>query len=83
VESLKTGINLIHQQFKNLLAEAGVQEIDATGQTFDPNWHEAVAQQETNDLPEGQVLRQHRTGYKLRDRLIRPASVVVAKKSAT
>jgi len=82
VESLKTGINLIHQQFKKVLAEAGLEEIDATGKTFDPNWHEAVTQQETSDSPEGQVLRQHRTGYKLRDRLIRPASVVVAKTPA-
>ncbi|MBI3854004.1 MAG: nucleotide exchange factor GrpE [Verrucomicrobia bacterium] len=82
VESFKTGVGLIHQQFKNLLAEAGVEEIDATGKPFDPNWHEAVAQQETSELPEGQVLRQHRAGYKLRDRLIRPASVVVAKKPA-
>ena len=82
VESLQTGINLMHQQFKNVLTEAGLEEIDAAGKTFDPNWHEAVAQQETSDVPEGQVLRQHRTGYKLRDRLIRPASVVVAKKPA-
>jgi len=82
VESLATGINMIHQQFKSVLAEAGVEEIDAAGKPFDPNWHEAVAQEETMDLPEGQVLRQHRIGYKLRDRLIRPASVVVAKKPA-
>lgn len=80
VDSLKTGINMMHQQFKSVLAEAGLEEIDATGKAFDPNWHEAVAQQEAADFPEGQVLRQHRTGYKLRDRLIRPASVVVAKK---
>jgi molecular chaperone GrpE len=80
VESLRTGISMMHQQFKNVLAEAGLEEIDATGKAFDPNWHEAVAQQEAADSPEGQVLRQHRTGYKLRDRLIRPASVVVAKK---
>jgi len=82
VESLATGINMIHQQFKNVLAEAGVEEIDAAGKTFDPSWHEAVAQEETVAIPEGQVLRQHRIGYKLRDRLIRPASVVVAKKPA-
>ncbi len=79
-ESLTTGINMIHQQFKNALTEAGVEEIDAAGKPFDPNWHEAVAQEETAEMPEGQVLRQHRIGYKLRDRLIRPASVVVAKK---
>ncbi|PYK62943.1 MAG: hypothetical protein DME21_04625 [Verrucomicrobia bacterium] len=53
---------------------------DASGRPFDPNLHEALSQQETADVPEGQVLRQLRKGYKLRDRLIRPASVVVAKK---
>ena len=80
VDSLKTGITMMHQQFKIVLTEAGLEEIDATGKTFDPNWHEAVSQEEATDTPEGQVLRQLRAGYKLRDRLIRPASVVVAKK---
>jgi len=79
-QSLQTGIAMIYQQFKNVLAEAGVEEIQAAGQTFDPNWHEAVAQKETADVPEGQVLQQLRKGYKLRDRLLRPASVVVAKR---
>ena len=82
VASFKTGIDMIHQQLKSILTEAGLEEIEATGKPFDPNWHEAVAQEETNDSPEGVVLRQHRTGYKLRDRLIRPATVVVTKKSA-
>ena len=70
---------MIHQQLKNVLAEAGLEEVDATGKTFDPNLHEAVSQQETADVPEGQVVQQLRKGYKLRDRLLRPASVVVAK----
>jgi molecular chaperone GrpE len=82
VQSLQTGVNMIYQQFKNLLTEAGVEEIDATGQKFDPNLHEAVSQKETNEQPEGQVVQQLRKGYKLRDRLLRPASVVVAKKPA-
>ena len=80
--SLQTGINMIWQQFKSALAEAGLEEIDATGQVFDPNLHEAISQKETADVPEGQVVQQLRKGYKLRDRLLRPASVVVAKKLA-
>lgn len=82
VESLKTGVNMIYTQLKAVLAEAGIEEIDATGKAFDPNWHEAVSQQESADQPEGHVLLQLRKGYKLKDRLIRPATVVVAKKPA-
>jgi molecular chaperone GrpE len=79
-QSLQTGVNMIHQQLKNALSEAGLEELDATGKTFDPNFHEAVSQQETNAVPEGQVVQQLRRGYKFRDRLLRPASVVVSKK---
>jgi molecular chaperone GrpE len=81
-QSLQTGIAMIHQQLKQTLADAGLEEINAAGQKFDPNWHEAISQQETNELPEGHVIQQVRKGYKLRDRLLRPASVVVSKKPA-
>jgi molecular chaperone GrpE len=81
-QSLQTGIQMIYQQFKNVLVEAGLEEIDATGKPFDPNLHEAVSQKETTASPEGQVVQQLRKGYKLRDRLLRPASVVVAKAPA-
>lgn len=83
VSSLQAGINMIQQQFKAALADAGLQEIDASGKPFDPNLHEAISQQETGEVPEGQVLQQIRKGYKLRERLLRPASVVVAKKPAS
>jgi len=79
LEGLRTGIEMVYGQFKNVLTEAGLEEIDATGKPFDPNWHEAVEQEETSEVPEGQVLKQNRKGYKLLDRLIRPASVIVAK----
>ena len=79
-DSLQTGVNMIYTQLKSTLAEAGLEEIDATNKPFDPNFHEAVSQQETKDAPEGQVVQQLRKGYKFRDRLIRPATVVVAKK---
>ena len=77
--SLKAGIQMVHQQFKNVLAEAGLEEIDALGKPFDPNLHEALSQKESTEAPEGQVIEQLRRGYKLRERLLRPASVVVAK----
>ena len=80
VQSLQTGINMIYQQLKNALVEAGLEEVDATGKPFDPNLHEAVSQTETDGAPDGQVVQQLRKGYKLRERLLRPASVVVAKK---
>jgi molecular chaperone GrpE len=82
MESLKTGITMIYNQLKAALADTGLEEIDATNQPFDPNLHEAVSHQESADVPEGQVLQQLRKGYKLRERLIRPASVVVARKPA-
>jgi len=82
VQSLQEGVNMIQQQLKAAMAEAGLEEIDASGKPFDPNLHEAISQQESADAPEGQVVQQLRKGYKLRDRLLRPASVVVAKKPA-
>jgi molecular chaperone GrpE len=81
-QSLQTGVNMIYQQLKNTLAETGLEEVDATGKAFDPNLHEAVSQKETAEVPDGQVIQQLRKGYKLRDRLLRPASVVVARQSA-
>lgn len=80
--SLQTGIAMVQSQLKNILAESGLEEIDAAGKPFDPAQHEAVSQQETADAPEGQVVQQIRKGYKLRERLLRPAAVIVAKKPA-
>ena len=81
-QSLQSGVNMISQQLKNVLAEAGLEELDALGKPFDPNLHEALMQKETPDVPEGQVVQQLRKGYKFRDRLLRPAGVVVAKQPA-
>ncbi|MGP8020197.1 MAG: nucleotide exchange factor GrpE [Limisphaerales bacterium] len=80
--ALQDGIAMIQQQLKGILAETGLEEVDASGRPFDPTLHEAVSQLETTDAPEGQVIQQIRKGYKLRDRLLRPATVVVAKKPA-
>ncbi len=80
-ESLQAGFNMIYGQFKAALTDAGLEEINSINQPFDPNFHEAVSEQAADDVPEGQVVQQLRKGYKLRDKLLRPASVVVAKKS--
>jgi molecular chaperone GrpE len=82
VQSLQTGVNMIYQQLKSALTEAGLEEVDAADKPFDPNLHEAVSQKVTAEVPEGQVVQQLRKGYKFRDRLLRPASVVVAKHPA-
>lgn len=79
VQSLLTGVNMIQQQLRAVLADAGLEEVDATGKPFDPNLHEAVSQTETEEHPEGHVAQQLRKGYKLKERLLRPATVVVAK----
>ena len=79
-DALKTGVEMVLGQARGVLKEAGLEEVSAVGQVFDPTWHEAVSQQETNDVPEGQVIQQLRKGYKLQERLLRPASVIVARK---
>ena len=81
-DSLKAGVSMIASQLKAALTESGLEEINALGTPFDPNWHEAVSQQESTEVPEGQVVQQLRKGYKLRDRLLRPAMVVIAKNPA-
>ena len=72
------GMDMVRRQLCEFLASQGVVEIPATG-AFDPNLHEAVAQEECADGAEGTILRVTRKGYQLRDRLLRPASVVVSK----
>lgn len=80
--SLQAGVAMIQQQVKTVLAEAGLEAVDATGKPFDPALHEAVSMMESAEVPEGHVLQQIRKGYKLKERLLRPATVIVAKKPA-
>jgi molecular chaperone GrpE len=77
--SILEGMAMVQKQFQDFLSSAGIEMIDATGQHFDPQLHEAISQEENEQVPEGIVIRQLRKGYKLRDRLIRPANVVVSK----
>ena len=72
------GMDMVRKQLNDFLAAQGVQEIDTSGM-FDPNLHDAVAQEDCAAGEEGRILRVTRRGFKLRDRLLRPAGVVVSK----
>ena len=72
------GMDMVRRQLNDFLSGQGVQEIPSTG-NFDPNLHDAVAQEDCEKGEEGRILRVTRRGFKLRDRLLRPASVVVSK----
>jgi molecular chaperone GrpE len=72
-----SGMVLVQKQLNDLLEENGLQAIEAEGKKFDPNLHEAIAH-EPSDAPEETVISQARRGYRLKDRLLRPARVVVS-----
>ncbi len=73
-----SGMNMVLKQLIDFLADNGLQPIDAEGQKFDPNLHEAIAHEPSTKVAEGIVMRQTRRGYRLKDRLLRPSSVVVS-----
>ncbi len=72
------GMSMVLKQLTDFLADNGLQPIDAEGEKFDPNLHEAIAHEPSTAAPEGTVIRQTRRGYRLKDRLLRPSSVVVS-----
>ena len=78
IDSLKTGVEMVHGQLKRTLEDTGLTEIDATGQIFNPALHEAISRKETDEAADGTVIEQIRKGYQLNERLVRPASVIVA-----
>ena len=72
------GMNMVQRQIQDFLREMGVQEIESNGKPFDPNAHEAVAQESSELFAEGTILRVMRRGFRLKDRLLRAATVVVS-----
>ena len=78
-EAYRKGVELIHKQMLDLLRKRGVTTIDALGTDFDPNLHQAVIHEASSEHREGEVIAEMQRGYKLGDRLLRPAMVVVAK----
>ena len=75
---VKESFNLIHKQVLETLQKLGLEEIDAEGQEFDPNFHDAVMQTPTNEHPEHTIINVLQKGYKMGDKVLRPALVNVA-----
>ncbi len=78
---LLEGVRLTLKSFGEVLGKFGCVPFDAVGKTFDPNFHEAVMQQESSEHPENTILQELQKGYTLHDRLLRPATVIVSKAS--
>ncbi len=77
------GMSMVHRQIVDFLRDSNVQEINPLGQPFDPNLHDAVSQEASDTAAEGIVLRVARKGFALKDRLLRPASVIVSSGAPT
>ena len=77
-EQLKAGVVMIVKQMEDALKGLNVQPVESVGAQFDPRVHEALGSVETNEFPDHQVLEEIRRGYKLRDKLLRPAMVRIA-----
>jgi molecular chaperone GrpE len=77
----RSGIELINKQLHDVLTKLGLRPIPAKGEPFDPHLHEAIEMVDTNDVEDHHVLDELQRGYKLRDRLLRPAMVRVARNS--
>ena len=75
----RSGVELIYKQLQDALAKLGVRAIPAKGEPFDPHVHEAIEMVETSDAADHEVLEELQRGYKIKDRLLRPAMVKVAK----
>jgi molecular chaperone GrpE len=78
VDQLRTGVELIVKQMEEALRGLNVQPVETVGAQFDPHVHEALGSEERADVPDHQVLEEIRRGYKLRDKLLRPALVKIA-----
>jgi molecular chaperone GrpE len=78
IDQLRTGVELILKQMDEALRGLNVQAVESVGAQFDPRVHEALGSEERQDVPDHQVIEEIRRGYKLRDKLLRPALVKIA-----
>jgi molecular chaperone GrpE len=83
VEALKQGVELTLKGLKDALQKAGLEEVKAHGEAFDPNYHQAVSEMEDGSAEPGAVLHELQKGYLLNQRLLRPAMVIVNRKNQT
>lgn len=78
LDSFRDGIELIKVELFNSLARYGLEKVDSKGKAFDPNVHEALSSEPTSEIEPGHISQVFKDAYKLHDRIIRPAQVVVA-----
>ena len=78
LEAFEKGMQMIYNQFAKILTDAGLEQIDPTGAEFDPNMHEALMQQPSETVPEGQVVTVFQKGYKLKNKILKTAKVIVS-----
>ena len=78
LEAFEKGMQLIYNQFAKILTDAGLEQIDPTGKEFDPNMHEALMQQPSETIPEGHVVTVFQKGYKLKNKILKTAKVIVS-----
>ncbi|OFQ10538.1 nucleotide exchange factor GrpE [Staphylococcus sp. HMSC072E01] len=76
-KSLKKGVQMIHESLLRALKDNGLEEIESEGQEFDPNFHQAVVQDDNPDFNSGEITQELQKGYKLKDRVLRPSMVKV------
>lgn len=81
LNEFRSGIELIYKQLQDALNKLGVRPVPAKGERFDPHVHEAIEMVDTTEVPDHQVMDELQRGYKLKDRLLRPAMVRVAQNS--
>lgn len=78
LEVFEKGMQMIYNQFAKILSDAGLEQIDPTGAEFDPNMHEALMQQPSETIPEGHVVTVFQKGYKLKNKILKTAKVIVS-----
>jgi molecular chaperone GrpE len=78
LDSIRQGLKMIMGEYQKAMDELGVEKVDAVGTKFNPELHEALANEASEEIPEGNVIKQWSCGYRLGERLLRPAKVVVS-----
>ena len=82
IEAIREGVDLTLKGLMDILQKAGVETVEAVGEQFDPNFHEAVSEMADDGIKPGTVVKDLQKGYTLNQRLIRPSMVIVSKKNA-
>ncbi len=82
-DAFAKGIQMIHDQFAKILKDAGLEQLDPVGEPFDPNYQEALMRQASDKIPESHVIQVFQKGYKLKNKLLKTAKVIVSSGTAS